>query len=191
MYDHTGIKAIKAIDPVWKRLRFDRIWKLLFLAYMLIYLIFSAENFWRTEGAFAIFAIFFLSFGIVSGTINQFRWEQYWKRIGQRRLEALRDPRPFISGSQPWLSANALPLPATIRLRWSRVMLGVVAALIIITFGLILLAILITSYCSAYLLPVYTLSNARDRTYRRGYENALHGTRAQTALGRGAYLCSV
>ena len=135
MYDDTGIKAIKAIDPVWKRLRFDRIWKLLFLAYILIYLIFSAENFWRTEGAFAIFVIFFLTFGIVGGTINQFRWERYWKRIGQRRLEALRDPQPFVAGSQPWPSTNALPLPATIRLRWRRATLGVAVALIIVSLA--------------------------------------------------------
>jgi hypothetical protein len=158
MVDHTGIKAIKATDPVWKRLRFDRIWKLLFLAYILIYLIFSAENFWRTEGAFAIFVIFFLSFGIVGGTINQFRWERYWKRIGQRRLEALRDPQPFVVSNQPWPATNALPLPVTIRLRWSRLILVVAVALIIIIFGLILLAILLTSLHRGNILEALAIS---------------------------------
>lgn len=158
MYDHSGIQEIKAGDPIWKRLRFERIWKLLFLAYLLIYLIFSAGNFWRTEGAFAIFVIFFLSFGIVIGTINQFRWERYWKRIGQRRMEALRNSQPFVADSQPWPSTNALSLPATIRLRWNRITLGVVGALVIIAFGLILLAILLASLHKGNILEALSIA---------------------------------
>jgi len=37
MHDKTEIKEVKRNDPIWKRLRFERIWKLLFLAFMVIY----------------------------------------------------------------------------------------------------------------------------------------------------------
>ena len=37
MHDNSEIKEVKRIDPIWKRLRFERIWKLLFLAFMVIY----------------------------------------------------------------------------------------------------------------------------------------------------------
>ncbi len=37
MHDNTQIKEVKRNDPIWKRLRFERIWKLLFLAFMVIY----------------------------------------------------------------------------------------------------------------------------------------------------------
>ena len=37
MHDNTEIKEVKRNDPIWKRLRFERIWKLLFLAFMVIY----------------------------------------------------------------------------------------------------------------------------------------------------------
>lgn len=145
MDGHSGIKEIKSIDPIWKRLRFDRIWKLLALAFMLIYVIFFARTLWQIEGSFAIFLIFFLLIGVVINAITQFGGERYWKRIGQWRLEALRDPQPFVSGSQVWPAANALLLPATIRLRWNRVMLGAVVALVIIGFGLMLVGIFLAS----------------------------------------------
>ncbi|MDQ2714731.1 MAG: hypothetical protein M3Z08_07485 [Chloroflexota bacterium] len=145
MDGHSEIKDIKSIDPIWRRLRFDRIWKLLSLAFMLIYVIFFVRTLWQIEGSFAIFLIFFLLFGVVINAITQFRGERYWKRIGQRRLEALRDPQPFVSGNQIWPTANALPLPATIRLRWNRIVLGAVVALVIIGFGLMLVGIFLAS----------------------------------------------
>ncbi len=143
MYELSELKDIKKIDPVWKRLRVERIWKIVFLAYLLFYFIFNIGNFWRMWGGLTIFELVFLSAGIVVAVINQMRWERYWKHIGERRMEALRDPQPFIAGSQPMASANALSLPITVRLQWSRFMLVVAATLVIITFGVMLAAILL------------------------------------------------
>src|SRR5947209_1111932 len=145
MYNSTAIKELKRIDPIWKRLRFVRIWKLLFLVFMVFYIFYSASDFWQRQGASSIFTFFILSFGVVFATINQFRQERYWKRVGMRRREALHDMQPFVASDQPGPQGNALSLPVTIRLRWNRTILAVGGGLILLVLCLTLVAVLVAS----------------------------------------------
>lgn len=121
MQSSMSTKEIKRVDPIWRRVWVGRIWKCLWLAYTVGYLIFYvAIRAWERQGFyFLLLAFFNLAFAIML-VVNEFRQEGYWRRIGARRLAALQDPTTFRARSQPIESEFALQLPVTIRLHWNR-----------------------------------------------------------------------
>jgi hypothetical protein len=132
MQDAQEIQALKRSDPIWQRLRVERVRKLLFLVFLLVYIVYFGGTYWKTSGLSSIFLLFFISFGIVSDVINQLRSERYWKRIGQQRIEVMRHTQPFFPSQQPASFADPLPLPATLSLRWNRALLITVGLLFLV-----------------------------------------------------------
>ncbi len=122
-------KTLKQIDPIWKRLRFNRIWVLFFAIYMVLYLCYYA---WAVRygglnrDASFIWVYVFCALLWVSNAVGHFQQEQYWKQIGQRRLEAINDAQPFLATNQPLRDENALTLPVRLHLHWHR---GIVIAI--------------------------------------------------------------
>ena len=120
-------KTLKQIDPVWKQLRFGRVYTLIYL----IVILFSfyegiMDHSWQRQGIGFIYGNLFIVVVLLSSIADQFRNERYWKRIGQRRLEAIHDAQPFLDSNQPPHDNSALTLPVMLRLHWHR---GIVVAI--------------------------------------------------------------
>jgi membrane protein YdbS with pleckstrin-like domain len=136
-------KTFKQVDPIWKRLRVNRIWVLFFTAFCVVYLCYYA---WASytglnKNAGITWVYLFYIFVWLSKAAGHFKQEEYWKRIGQRRLEAMQGAQPFLATNQPSHNENTLASPIMLRLRWHRgivVAVGVLALipiLLLIIFG--------------------------------------------------------
>jgi hypothetical protein len=127
-------KMLKRVDPIWKRLRVDRFWAIFFIAYTVLYLGYAlwARYFGsiRDAGLIWIYIFNILLWG--NYAIRHFQKEGYWKRVGQRRLEAINDVHPFLATNQPPKDENALTLPFTLRSRWNRTILITIGGLVLV-----------------------------------------------------------
>jgi hypothetical protein len=133
-------------DPIWKRIYVERVWRFalfLFLVYYVVKVI--PDSLHTKEGAFN-FLIFIYALIFLFSIVNYFFIERYWKRIGQRRADALQ-----LAGSVALPSAksvkaddSALPVPTTLRLQWGR------AWIIVLRVALVVLLLLaVAGSCSA------------------------------------------
>ncbi|GCE22482.1 hypothetical protein [Dictyobacter kobayashii] len=141
MQDTIGTKEMKRLDPIWRQVWVGRIWKFLWLAYTVGYLIFYiAMRSWQQQGFYFLLLAFFNMLVSLIIVANEFRQEHYWRRIGERRQAALQDPTALRARSQPVETELALQLPVTIRLRWKRAFWigGLVILLIMVGAPLIL-----------------------------------------------------
>ncbi|GCE08398.1 hypothetical protein [Dictyobacter aurantiacus] len=142
MRNSIDAKEIKRVDPIWRHVWVGRIWKFLWLAYTVGYLIFFiAIRGWEHQGFyFLLLAFFNMAYAIILVT-NEFRQEGYWRRIGERRFAALRDPAAFRARSQPIDTEFAFQLPVTIRLHWNRAFVLGILIFLLLMFCLPLLLI--------------------------------------------------
>ena len=137
----VGIKTFKQVDPIWKRLRFNRFWALLFTTFMVAYLCYYAWTSYtglnKNAGITWIYLFYILIW--FSNVAGHFKQEGYWKRIGLRRLEGIQDAQPFLATNQPARDENILTSPIILHLRWHR---GIVVAVgILALIPILLLAI--------------------------------------------------
>ena len=113
MHASVVSKTFKQNDPIWKRLRIDRIWVLLFAALAVVYLCSYA---WASyvginkNIGLSWISLFYIAIWF-SNVVGHFKQEGYWKRIGQRRLQALQDTQPFLALAQPPPDENPLASP--------------------------------------------------------------------------------
>ena len=109
-------KTLKQIDPIWKRLRFDRGWKVVYLISVLFYLYYFVvvEQNWKNGGSSIYFSYIFWVLIIIGSISSQFMNERYWKRIGKRRVEALPEVQPFRGSNQPPHDESIQALPITL-----------------------------------------------------------------------------
>jgi hypothetical protein len=123
----VGTKTFKQVDPIWKRLRFNRFWALLFTGFTVAYLCYYAWTSYiglnKNTGITWVYLFYILIW--FSNVAGHFKQERYWKRIGQRRWEAMQDAPPFLATNQPPRDENPLTSPIMLHLRWHR---GIVVA---------------------------------------------------------------
>ena len=140
-------KMLKRVDPIWKRLRVDRFWAVLFIVYTVLYLGYAlwARYFGSSKDAGLVWIYLFNILFWGSYAIRHFQKEKYWKRIGERRLEAINDRHRFLATNQPPKDESALTLPLTLRLRWNRTILITIGGLVFVpvllfcVFGVLML----------------------------------------------------
>lgn len=133
-------REIKRVDPIWRRLRVTRLYSIGLLIYMIAYVIFTIWVSSTEKSAMSSWIFFLIFFPLVAvmALVNQFAQERYWLRVGQRRLEALRDPQPFLTHGRFWADvtdATSITLPMTLRLKINRGVLmgaGVVLLLLVL-----------------------------------------------------------
>ncbi len=133
-------KTLKQVDPIWKRLRVNRIWSLIFAAFCVGYLCYYAWTSYiglnKNAGSTWIYFLYILIW--FSKVAGHFKQERYWKRIGQRRLEAIQDAQPFLATKQPPPDENALNFPVILHLRWHRGIVIAVGILVLIPIVLLI-----------------------------------------------------
>ncbi len=139
MHTSNTVQANKQYDPIWQRLRVDRIWLLFFLICIAINIFNVIIQSRTTKSVLTTFSIFYYAIFFIAMIVAQFMHERYWKRIGQRRHEALQDAQPFLVTSQPEADEHALTLPLTLRLHWNRKALLVIGILGCVPVAVLLL----------------------------------------------------
>ncbi|GCE31459.1 hypothetical protein KDA_69430 [Dictyobacter alpinus] len=133
--------ATKRVDPIWRHVWTNRIWKFLWLIYTIGYLIFLVvTHVWEKQGLSSMLLAAFNLLVAVGIIVNEFKQEAYWKRLGTRRSEALQDPTSFRARNQPIGPELALQLPVTIRLHFNQtftiVATGMILTLFVVSAGL-------------------------------------------------------
>lgn len=132
-------KKRSELDPIWKRIYVERVWRVIIVIFFIFYIVQSITEYFHSNLGALAFAPLIIICGYIFNIINYFFIERYWRRIGQRRIQALQiAQRETLPESRHIKTdANALPVPTTLRLQWGlRFVIGLrlVLALLVLVF---------------------------------------------------------
>ena len=155
---HTNRKAMSSLDPIWRYLWVSRIGKGLWLVFTIFYVCFFLYfRSWERQGFYFLLVGFLNLLMGINLVLVDIRQNKYWRRIGERRSAAWRDPAPFRARNQPLETETVLQLPVLIRLQASsKFMLGLFVT-IFVFFGLCVTAGIYLGARQKFNLPLLLL----------------------------------
>jgi hypothetical protein len=127
-------KKRSEIDPIWKRIYVERAFRMVFVVFLIFSIVEGVSLYFYSHDAANIFFFLFITCGYIVGIVNYIFIERYWRRIGQRRIQALQiAKREDLPQSRKFVAdEDALAVPTTLRLYWGRgYVIGVRVALVL------------------------------------------------------------
>jgi hypothetical protein len=124
-------------DPIWHRLRVERVWSLILGGLWLVSISASIILSWREAHNASFFVLCLCLLALIKIFTIGVRNPSYWRRIGQRRDEALRGTQSSASPFQPVYDNKRLPVPTTFSLHVNKVFLRldvIGVALVVLTW---------------------------------------------------------
>jgi hypothetical protein len=149
-------------DPIWHRLRVELIWYLILGILWLTSAIVAIIAAWNITHNFSFIIYCICPLVLINMAVDRFRWLSYWRRIGQRRDEALHGaqiPAMSLQSVRYGKPLPRLPVPTTFSLRWNKITLfmgGIVVALTAVSW--IGLAIVLFEHLDTDDNGLYTLT---------------------------------
>ena len=123
-------------DPIWHRLRVERVWSLILGSLWIISITANVIAAWKQSHNSSFFVWCFCLLALARIFTIGIRNPSYWRRISERRDEALRGTRSSASPFQPGHDIKRLPVPTTFSLHMNKLFLllykiGVVLVVVI------------------------------------------------------------